>query len=180
MAEIELAALTKQCLDHRIRDLPTLQTEIAAWNTHRNNNSNTTNVASGTGGGGNITLTANSIIAFDDSDILTFANGGKGGNITFNTPAFFGQNYKPARAGTDPSTLDGNNRVDINASGAVSGVITLPDTSFIQNSLSELPENPIDTSNLIANSCIARSSRQQQGVSRLRVLVAYLLVLEML
>lgn len=41
MAEIELAALTKQCLDRRIKDLPTLQTEIAAWNTHRNNNSNT-------------------------------------------------------------------------------------------------------------------------------------------
>ncbi len=59
--------------------------------------------------------------------------------------------------------MDGNNSVDANASGPVSGVITLPDTSFIQNSLNELPQNLIDTSNLIANSCIARSSRQQQG-----------------
>lgn len=41
MAEIELAALTKQCLDRRIPDLPTLQAEIAAWNTHRNNNTKT-------------------------------------------------------------------------------------------------------------------------------------------
>jgi len=41
MAEIEWAALTKQCLDRRIRDLPTLQTEIAAWNTHRNHNTST-------------------------------------------------------------------------------------------------------------------------------------------
>lgn len=122
-----------------------------------------TNVGSGTGGGGDINMTANSILAFGDSDILTFASGGKGGNITFNTPAFFGQNYRPAPADTDLRTLQGNNRVDINASGVVSGVITLPDTSFIQNSLNELPENVIDTGNLIANSCIARTSRNSQG-----------------
>ena len=36
MAEIELAALTRQCLDRRIPDLPTLQSEIATWNDHRN------------------------------------------------------------------------------------------------------------------------------------------------
>ena len=91
---------------------------------------------------------------------MTFASGGKGGDIEFDSPAFFGQNYKQR---STPSTLDGNDRVDVNASGVVSGVITLPDTSFIQNSLSELPENLIDTSTLIANSCIARSSQQQQG-----------------
>jgi len=33
MAEIELAALTRQCLDRRIPNLLTLQTELAAWNT---------------------------------------------------------------------------------------------------------------------------------------------------
>jgi len=36
MAEIELAALTRQCLDRCIPDLPTLQAELAAWNTRRN------------------------------------------------------------------------------------------------------------------------------------------------
>lgn len=35
MAEIELAALTRQCLDRRLPDLPTLQAELAAWNNHR-------------------------------------------------------------------------------------------------------------------------------------------------
>ncbi|BAY09894.1 two-partner secretion domain-containing protein [Calothrix sp. NIES-2098] len=123
----------------------------------------TTNVFSGASGGGNITLNANSIVALSDSDILAFAQDGKGGDITLNTPAFFGQNYQPTPTGTNPLTLDGNNRVDINASGSIPGVITLPDTSFIQNSLSELPEGLIDTSSLIANSCIARSSRQQEG-----------------
>lgn len=35
MAEIELAALTRQCLDRRIPDMPILQTELATWNTGR-------------------------------------------------------------------------------------------------------------------------------------------------
>ncbi|KYC35386.1 hypothetical protein WA1_06055 [Scytonema hofmannii PCC 7110] len=123
----------------------------------------TTNVGSGAGGGGNITLTANSIIAFDDSDLLAFARDGKGGDIALKTPAFFGNGYNPVLTDRDLSTLDGNQRVDINASGAVSGNISIPDTSFIQGSLSELPENPIDTGSLIANSCIARNPSQQEG-----------------
>jgi filamentous hemagglutinin family protein len=76
------------------------------------------NVASGAGGGGNIDLKAGSIVAFDDSDILAYARDGQGGNITLNTRSFFGENYRPAPKGTDPRTLDRNNRVDVNASGA--------------------------------------------------------------
>ncbi|MEH1834383.1 MAG: filamentous hemagglutinin N-terminal domain-containing protein, partial [Nostoc sp.] len=48
----------------------------------------TTFVAQGAGGGGDIKLTADSIVAFDDSDILAYAPKGTGGNITFETPAF--------------------------------------------------------------------------------------------
>ncbi len=36
MVELELAALTKQCLDRRIGDLPTLTKEVRAWVRHRN------------------------------------------------------------------------------------------------------------------------------------------------
>jgi filamentous hemagglutinin family protein len=129
----------------------------------RGNSDIRTDIASGKGGGGNITLTANSIIALNDSDILAFARDGQGGNITLNTRAFFGQNYRPAPPGNDPATLDGNNRVDVNASGAVSGIITLPDTTFIQNSLTQLPQTFTDTSTLLASSCIVR--RRQQGSS---------------
>jgi large exoprotein involved in heme utilization and adhesion len=124
----------------------------------------TTFVAQGAGGGGDIKLTADSILAFDDSDILAFAPGGTGGNITLETPAFFGENYRPASRNTDPRTLDHNNRVDVNATGTLSsGVITLPDTTFIQNSLTELPENQIDTDSLLANSCIVRRNQPTQG-----------------
>ncbi|GAA6619859.1 hypothetical protein [Scytonema sp. NUACC26] len=116
-----------------------------------------TSVFSGVGNGGDIRVTANSIIAFDDSDILAFARDGKGGNITLDTPAFFGENYRPAPRGTEPRTLDGNQRVDVNATGRVSGIIRLPDTTSSQNSFTELPQNLIDTNALIANSCIVRS-----------------------
>ena len=122
----------------------------------------TTSVFNGAGGGGDITLTANSIIALGDSDILAFAQDGRGGNITLNTRAFFGQNYRPAPPGTNPRTLNGNNRVDVNASGTVSGIITIPDTTFIQNSLTQLAQNLIDPNTLLANSCIVRN-RQQNG-----------------
>ena len=120
-----------------------------------------TEVASGTGGGGNIILTADSILAFDDSDILAFAQDGQGGNITLNTPVFFGSRFQPAPQGTNPNLLDGNDRVDINASGAFSGVISLPDVSFLQNSLTELPVNAITTETLIANSCVVPSGGQR-------------------
>ncbi|KYC37717.1 hypothetical protein WA1_04145 [Scytonema hofmannii PCC 7110] len=101
-----------------------------------------TNVSSGEGGGGNITLTANSIIAFDDSDILSFARDGKGGDITFNTAGFFSTPlYRPTPPTTDANALaalDRNNRVDVNASGAVSGAITgVPDITFIEESLTD-------------------------------------------
>lgn len=110
------------------------------------------------GNGGDINLSADSVIAFGDSDILTFAPAGRGGNITFDTPAFFGQDYQPADASTDPETLQGNDRVDVNANGIVAGVITVPDVSLVQNSLADLPEAAIDTDQLLANSCIVRGN----------------------
>jgi hypothetical protein len=36
MAEIELAALAKQCLDRRIGDMETLAKEVRAWERKRN------------------------------------------------------------------------------------------------------------------------------------------------
>lgn len=122
-----------------------------------------TNVAVGSGGGGNITLTANTILAFNDSDILAFADPtqGQGGNILLNTPAFFGQNFFDASSSVNPNALDGNASVDLNATGQTSGIVSVPDVSFIQNNLTDLPENLINTENLLANSCIVRIANQQ-------------------
>ncbi len=122
-----------------------------------------TNVASGANNGGNILIVADALVALDDSDILAFAQDGAGGNITL--PAFFGQNFEQALPSTAPDSLDGNSRVDVNASGQLaSGIITFPDVSFIENSLSELPDAPIDTDTLVASSCIAPIA---QGSGRL-------------
>jgi large exoprotein involved in heme utilization and adhesion len=123
----------------------------------------TSRVALGAGGGGNITLTANTILAFDDSDILAYARDGRGGDISLNTVAFFGENFKPAPRGTDPVTLDINDRVDVNADGLVPGTITIPDTSFVENSFILLSGDGIDTDELIAESCIARRHQPQRG-----------------
>ncbi|GFE70794.1 filamentous hemagglutinin N-terminal domain-containing protein [Chroococcus sp. FPU101] len=127
----------------------------------RGNSDIRTNVSSGAGGGGDINLNADSILAFNDSDILAFAQDGIGGNITLNTPVFFGNGYSPTEQNNqNPDNLDNNNRVDINASGAVSGVISVPDLTFIQNSLFEFPETLINTENLLANSCVVPHQQQ--------------------
>jgi len=36
IAEIELSALSRQCLDRRIPDIATMRREVAAWQRHRN------------------------------------------------------------------------------------------------------------------------------------------------
>jgi filamentous hemagglutinin family protein len=119
----------------------------------------TTSVLSGTGGGGNITLSGRAIVALGDSDILAFSRDGSGGTITLRTPAFFGFRYRP-NATNNTETLDGNSQVDVNASGRLrAGTITLPEVT-LQPSVTPLPTEVIDTSRLIAQSCIARTSRQ--------------------
>ncbi|HEY9737971.1 MAG TPA: hypothetical protein V6D06_16885, partial [Trichocoleus sp.] len=119
-----------------------------------------TNVDQGRQDGGSITLEAGAVIAFDDSDILAFARDGRGGDVTFKTAAFFGQNYQPQLSAVDPATLDGNARVDINASGAIAGIISVPDVSFVPNSLTELPAGLVNPDQLLAGSCIVAADSQ--------------------
>ena len=132
----------------------------------RNNSDIKTILSTTAGSGGDITLTANAIVALEDSDILAFAPEGSGGNITFNTLAFLSDPlYRPTAQTTDTATLnklDGNNRSDVNASGLTRpGTVSVDeDSSFLQNSLTELAENPIDSEALIASSCVVRSKER--------------------
>ncbi|MEO1297126.1 MAG: hypothetical protein AAFW75_15340, partial [Cyanobacteria bacterium J06636_16] len=124
-----------------------------------------TDVDSGEGQGGDITLTADTILAFNDSDILAFSADGQGGDVTLNTPIFLGENFQPSTQLTtleELEALDGNNRVDVNATGSIkSGDISIPDVSFIESGLSELSVDLVDTETLTAGSCIARSEDKQ-------------------
>ncbi|MBW4695405.1 MAG: filamentous hemagglutinin N-terminal domain-containing protein [Lyngbya sp. HA4199-MV5] len=120
---------------------------------------------SNSGDGGNIALNAQTIVALENSDILAFAPAGRGGNITFNTRAFLSDPlYRPSPSITDRAVLNAlltNGRVDVNASGTVSGTVNgVPDISFLQNSLTQLPTSLTDTTQLLANSCIIRRGQQ--------------------
>lgn len=106
--------------------------------------------------GGNITVNADSLVAFDDSDIIASAQR-QGGDINFGNTITLFENYSPdSLQEQETGQLEGNSRADLNAAGERSGEISLPDTSFIQNSLSDLPSENLDAEQLIANSCIAR------------------------
>ena len=135
----------------------------------RNDSNIRTALQSTEGSGGNISLTANAIVALEDSDILAFASEGSGGNINFDTRIFFSDPlYRPTPQTADKETLDAlddNNRVDVNASGSISAgsIIGIPNISFVQDKLTDLPANQIDSNTLIANSCIARSTKGQEN-----------------
>ncbi|WP_228037901.1 filamentous hemagglutinin N-terminal domain-containing protein [Nodosilinea sp. LEGE 06152] len=127
----------------------------------RNDGDIQTFVNQGAGGGGNITIASNFLIALEDSDILAFSADGRGGIIDLSRTTFFGQN--PSIAARNLSLnelldLDGNDRVDINATGGIeSGQIFVGDATFVENSLTALTDAIVDTSALTAGSCIARN-----------------------
>lgn len=107
------------------------------------------------GNGGNITLDS-VVITFDDSDILARSFDARGGNITLGP--FFSDTLPFGAV----SPTENNARVDVSADGQLaSGAITTPNTSFIQNSLNQLPALVTDPSTLIAGSCIARTDNNQ-------------------
>jgi filamentous hemagglutinin family protein len=126
-------------------------------------NSDITTQASINANGGNINITADGVIAFDDSDIFAFAKDGQGGNINLNTPAYFAENFTLNSLTSNPDSLNNNSRADLNATGAVSGAVAIPDVSFIQNSLNDLPDNSINTDELVANSCVSPVGNRQEG-----------------
>ena len=129
----------------------------------RGNSDFTTNISSGEGSGGNIAIEADSILAFDDSDIFASAPEGQGGDITLDTPAFFAENFTLNSLTANPNLLENNNRTDVNATGNQPGIVSIPDVSFIQNSLTELPDNSINTDELVANSCVVPVGDRSQG-----------------
>ncbi|MDZ8189995.1 MAG: S-layer family protein [Nostoc sp. ChiSLP02] len=123
----------------------------------RRGSSITTN-ATGTATGGNITINTNNLIAVpqENSDISANAVDSFGGRIIVNASGIFGTQFR----------LQSTPLSDITASSArgseFNGVVQLntPDIKPSQG-LTELPTNIIDTSQLIANSCIARSKRPE-------------------
>jgi filamentous hemagglutinin family protein len=132
----------------------------------RNSSLISTNVVRGSGGGGNITITAKDIfIALEDSDILANAEDGIGGRINIQAPVFIADIFANVgqNPGKDFSRFRGNGQVDISASSrfGISGIVNIPDFSFLQNSLDRLSENFVTPEQIVAGSCLARRNVEQ-------------------
>jgi filamentous hemagglutinin family protein len=106
--------------------------------------------------------------ALQDSDILSTAIFGEGGKITIDFPRelgyiFLAENLSLLQPVTDPSTLRGNNRVDISGSNrfGASGKVTVPDLTFLISALNPLANNFVSADRIVAGSCVARRNVEQ-------------------
>ena len=111
------------------------------------------------GDGGNININSKFIVAVpqENSNITANAYTGTGGNIQINSSAIKGIQSRPQL--TDLSSITASSTLGV--AGAVN-VNTL-NTDALQNSLTQLPSNIIDTNALLANSCIVRRKNQPTG-----------------
>jgi large exoprotein involved in heme utilization and adhesion len=115
---------------------------------HLTNSEITTSVQSGVGGGGNITIDSD-LVLLVDSQILANAFGGPGGNINITADVFL-VNVD----GMLPTSLAGI----VDASSALSspGIVNLPEITDISESIAQLPEAPLQATELLRASCAAR------------------------
>jgi large exoprotein involved in heme utilization and adhesion len=111
--------------------------------------------AGGTGNGGNITINAGFVIAklTENSDIRANAFTGMGGNIRISAQSILGLQFQ--RADTPNSDISASSQF------GVDGVVQLNTLELDPSrGATVLPIAIVDTNSLIANSCIARNSRQ--------------------
>ncbi len=123
--------------------------------TLRRNSSITTNASGENVIGGNINIKTKFLIAPENSRISANSDNSRGGRVRINARGVF--------VGTKLS--DVSNYITATSGVGLSGSVDVnsPDNSSLQNSLTELSQNPIDTNALLANSCIVRSQEKQQS-----------------
>ena len=130
----------------------------------RNNSNIATFVATGTGSGGDITIVADSILAFGDSDILSFSVEGNGGNIFIDSPVLLTQDDPLSGDRLSPSEILDNGKVDINASGRVSGIISIPEAVAVEAVQRNLPEGFENAIVIAASSCVSPAANPNRFV----------------
>ncbi|EDX82653.1 filamentous haemagglutinin family N-terminal domain protein [Synechococcus sp. PCC 7335] len=111
------------------------------------------NPTAGLGDGGNITIQTPFVVAPADenSDISANAFVGDGGAVQISARGIFGPAFRDRR--TPASDITASSK--FGADGLVD--LQVLDTDFVQDSVVALPETPVDTAQLLAGSCLARS-----------------------
>ncbi|MBD2199643.1 MULTISPECIES: beta strand repeat-containing protein [Calothrix] len=123
--------------------------------TLRQGSSITTNATGENVIGGNINIDTKFLVAVENSRISANSDNSRGGRVIVNAEGVF--------VGSQPS--DVSQFITATSGVGLSGTVDVnsPDNSSIQNSLTELSPNLIDTNALIASSCIARSNQRQEN-----------------
>lgn len=103
--------------------------------------------ATGSATGGNIILNTDAVVLTGGSDIVARAVLGQGGSINITTQGLF---------------QTSNTRIDASSELGIDGTVQVntPDTDLRQQVI-ELPDQVVDTSRLIANSCLVPSSQRR-------------------
>lgn len=114
----------------------------------------TAGTAEAGGDGGNIDIKAKFIVAFpnENSDITANAFEGKGGNISLTAESIFGLQFRESQTPLSDITASS----EFGLAGTVE--ITTPDVNPSEG-LVELPEDVIDTTTLVAQSCAASQGK---------------------
>ena len=116
------------------------------------------NPTEGLGTGGNVTIRTPFLIAptTENSNISANAFVGDGGRVNISATGIFGIEFREARSLNSDITASSEFGAD--------GIVTLnaPDTSFVEDNIAALSDAPVNDSQLIAQSCIARA-RDGQG-----------------
>ncbi|BAY30424.1 hypothetical protein NIES2107_22690 [Nostoc carneum NIES-2107] len=110
--------------------------------------SNITTNATGTSPGGNIDITAGTIVALPDenSDIVANAVLGNGGNIQIATQSILGLKYRPQL--TSQSDITASSQFGVSGTVQVNNIGVDPNSGLI-----ELPANLVDSSQQVAAGC---------------------------
>ena len=116
-------------------------------------NSNIATDAGETANGGNININSLVIAGFENSDIIANAVEGDGGNINITTQGLFGLKFRDQPT-DDTSDITASSQFGINGTVQINNVGIEPSSGVV-----ELPEL-INTDVVIANSCVARSRKQ--------------------
>ena len=141
----------------QVRDFILMRNESA--NCCKQQRSAIATTAQNNGTGGNITINSPFIVAVpkENSDIVANADQGFGGRIDIRATGIYGLEFR------DKLTPLSDINASSNATGKEGTVdITTPGIDPSRG-LTNLPENLVDSSELIANSCIARGSRQEEN-----------------